>query len=988
MQPARHRALGDATIFPVEDDGVDPALRPLLRWAEPLIAPARERCLRQWREHAHDHRNALDFETLRPCIEAAFAAPALAWSSRSLLLELAIARHQGVLRAATPRQRHDEFLDWIDSAAGRRVLDQRYPLLGEDIILHAAQTEQFLTTFLQRYLADRPRLTSLFDESAEPGRLRGFASGLSDRHDRGGSVIRLNFQRGRALYKPRSLAMDAAYARFLSALTDRAVTPDQRAAKTVDRGSHGYAEWIEHAPLADERAASRYYHRYGGLVAIAYALSCTDLHLENLIASGEHPVLIDLETVLQPWMNRGGQARASGPYAPSVLFSGLLPSQRNDADAHDVSALAWAGQGFKTRRASGAGSDELRLAPTEAVTQASANLPRYADGRRVAPHLHAQAVLDGFDETYRGLMRAKPALRAANGPLAVFEGLRTRALLRSTHIYARLLDAMSHPQYLRSAAEREQVLARLDVGSRDWPFLARTQAAERVALLRGDVPRLSIAIDGTGVSDGDEHRIDAVFARSGRDEARRRLRIGSERDWRRQRYALEQSLESIRPWSAIAGEDIAQVSTSLTPNAAADIDAATDETHRRVLLGTAIAVGDELLRLSFRGRGEIAWFQPEYRNRPEPSIAPMGMTLYEGLPGTMLMLAELGLQSGHARFTRAAEAALSACRRQLSEDPRALGAIGPWSGLSGWMYALLVLGRRWRREDLIDEASACLPAIAERIAQDRDLDLISGAAGCLQVLLQLQRHRPGAAASAAAFACASHLAEHAQGDAETAWWLCPASPERGLSGFAHGNAGIAAALAGHAQLNGDAAALRLARRALRFERESYERRGRRWYDQYEGVKNGEADAGDGEDRRDDIHSWCHGSAGVGLARLLLPPDLRDALWHAELSQCLDGVRTHGLSGGHCLCHGQTGSLELMLQHALEATPTPCGETIAQCRAIGANLLGRAHPHWRCGGRSSRERPIGLMVGLSGIAYTCLRLRDPRGAPSLLSLATG
>ncbi|ALN94223.1 type 2 lanthipeptide synthetase LanM family protein [Lysobacter gummosus] len=975
--------MGDSAIFPGPDDGIDPALRPLLRWAEPLLAPSRARCLAQWRDSARQHRDALDFERLRPCIDAAFAAPALAWSSRSLLLELAIARHQRALSGATPRQRHDEFLDWIDSAAGRQALDQRYPLLGEDIVLHATQTEKVLTAFLRRYLDERALLAPLFAAGDDPGRLRGFASGLGDRHDHGGSVIQLQFERGRALYKPRSLAMDAAYARFLADLRAHGVTPDQRAALSMDRGSHGYAEWIAHSPLADDGAASRYYRRYGGLVAIAYVLGCTDLHLENLIAGGEYPVVIDLETVFQPWMNRGGQPRASGPYAPSVLFSGLLPSDRNDPDAHDTSALAWAEQRYRTRRATGAGSDELRLAPTDATTQAGANLPRHRDGRRVASHEHTQAVLDGFEETYRGLLRMKPALRDSAGPLTTFAGLDTRALLRSTHIYARLLDALSHPQYLRSAAEREQVLERLEVGSRDWPFLARTQAAERAALLRGDVPRFNIAIDGTGVHDSDGHRIEAVFGRSGRDEVRRRVRLLSARDLHRQRYALAQSLESIRPWPAIVADAATAPLVSSRADAGARIDDDADRANRRVLLDTAVALGDEVLRLAFRGRGEIAWFQPEYRNRPEPSIAPMGLTLYEGVPGTMLMLAELGVQTGQARFTRAAEAALAACRRQLREDPRALAAIGPWSGLSGWIYALLVLGLRWRRPELLDEAGAWLPHIAERIEQDRDLDLISGAAGCLLALTQLQRHRPDADTRAAAMACAAHLAAHAQGDADEAWWLCPASPERGLTGFAHGTAGIAAALARHAQLNDDGAALRLARRALRYERASFERRGRRWYDQF-----ADLDPAAGEEPREDIHSWCHGAPGVGLARLLLPSVLRDGDWDRDLSGCVAGTRAHGLSGGDCLCHGQAGNLDLLLQHGLESSPTQGGsDAIAHCRALGAAWAGRTHPQWRCGGRSAQERPLGLMVGLSGIAYACLRLRDPAGAPSLLSLAT-
>lgn len=949
----------------------------MLRWAEPIIAPARDRCLAQWREHALRDRRVFDLDSLHASIEHAFAAPALAWSQRSLLLELAIARHRGSLRGDTPQQRHDYFLDWIDSAAGRRELDARYGLLSADIAAQAMRTEAFLAQFARRLSEDHARLAPLFAHADEPGRLLEFDCGLGDRHDHGGSVIDLRFEHGRALYKPRSLAMDGAYATFLARLAEHGIEPVQAAATTLDRGEYGYAAWVEHRPLADEQAAQRYYHRYGGLIAIAYGLACTDLHLENLIACGEHPIVIDLETVLQPWMTRAAAsqaaARSVGPYAPSVVFSGLLPGARNEAGAQDLSGLAWAEYRFDTRRAVDAGSDQLRLAPTESVAPPGRNLPHLADGRRIAPHLHSEAIVDGFDQTYRGLQRIKAKLSFADGALAPFAGLRTRALLRSTHIYARLLDALSHPQHLQSQAQRDAVLARLEVGQREWPFLARTRAAEREALLRGDVPRFTIAVDGTGVQDGDGHRIDAVFARSGRDEARRRLRLLSERDRQRQSYALAQSLESLRPWSAIEPER-----DSTQTHAASGCD---DDAQRRLALDTAIALGDELLRLSFNGRGERAWFQPEYRNRPEPSLAPMGLTLYEGLPGVMLMFAELGAQSGLPRFTRAADSVLAPCRRQLREDAQALASIGPWSGYSGWMYALMVLARRWQRADLLDEAASVVPLVAERVAADRDLDLISGAAGALWVLLELQRLRPSAQTLAAVNACAKHLTEHAQHGDDGAWWRCPASPERGLSGFAHGNAGIGAALAGHAALTGDDATLRLARDALRYERKAYRQRGQRWYDLFEHAASSHDDA----DTASDIHSWCHGAPGVGFARLSLPESLRDAAWHEDLRQCLASTRESGLSGGHCLCHGQWGNLDLLIQHA-----ALCGDrdALAECRALGATLIERTHPHWQCGGRSPRERPLGLMVGLAGVAYGCLRLADPVNAACVLMLSSG
>lgn len=944
----------------------DTALKPLLRWAEPMLAPMRERALARWASAARRWPDRFDFDQLRHAIADAFAEPALSWSCRTLLLELAIARHQQVLQGETPEQRFEHFLEWIDSAAGRRALDTRYPLLQADIARQATQAEQFLGRLLQHLVDDYPRLAPLLADAETPGRLCAFTAGLGDRHDHGGSVVRLRFEAGRMLYKPRPLAMDVAYARFLAELAERGIEPLQRAASTLDRGEYGYAQWIEHAPLIDAGAAAAYYRRYGGLVAIAYLLSCTDLHLENVIACGEYPVLIDLETVFQPWLSRRGPATGRHPpHAHSILFSGLLPFERNDPDAHDMSGLAWGEHRRTVRQATGEGTDQLRLSPMETMTQPSANLPFLTDGTRIAPHEHADAMVSGFEDSYRGLLALKPCLCEEDGPLAPFARLETRALVRSTHIYARLLNAMSHPQYLRSEAERDAVLSRLEVGSREWPFLTRTQAIEREALLCGDVPRFRIRVDGTGVRDGEGHVVPRLFVRSGWKETQRRLRGLSPRDLERQRYALRQSLESIRP--AVVTEK----------NAAKPGRVDVSHVDGGIFLDTAIALGDELLRLSFRDRGEIVFFQPEYHDSPQPVIAPMGATLYEGSTGMMLLFGELGVQSGLTRFTRAAEAALESSRRMLRDDPKAMTAIGPYTGLSGWLYVLLAAGLRWRRPDLIDEAEDWLPRIAERIADDDALDLIGGAGGCLLVLSEMQCRRPGADVTAAMAACATRLVETAQRDADGVHWPCPAALGRRLSGFAHGSAGIGAALARYAHARGDAECLALAMDALRYERAAYEARGRRWYDLDEGAD---------EDGQGDTYSWCHGAPGVGLARLLWPQSSRDTAWHGETLHCVEKTLAEGFAGGHCLCHGQFGNLELPLQWAVEARDAAM---LARCRDLGRGLIEQSHDAgWRCGGRSIAELPLGLMVGLAGIAYGCLRLADPWHVPSVLSLSLG
>jgi lantibiotic modifying enzyme len=59
-------------------------------------------------------------------------------------------------------------------------------------------------------------------------------------------------------------------------------------------------EEIEPAACRGQGGVRRFYKRVGATVAIAYLLEAVDCHRDNMIAYGEWPILIDLETLSHP----------------------------------------------------------------------------------------------------------------------------------------------------------------------------------------------------------------------------------------------------------------------------------------------------------------------------------------------------------------------------------------------------------------------------------------------------------------------------------------------------------------------------------------------------------------------------------------------------------------------------------------------------------------------------------------------------------------
>src|SRR5207247_8717689 len=122
--------------------------------------------------------------------------------------------------------------------------------------------------------------------------------------------------------------------------TDRGRHPPCLRSKLLLRHTEGGSEFTPAGRCTSVEQVSRFYERQGGYLALLYALEATDFHFENLIASGEHPVLVDLEALFHP---RTGGSDPGEPILEleshalehSVLRVGLLPQRVWTSGDHD-----------------------------------------------------------------------------------------------------------------------------------------------------------------------------------------------------------------------------------------------------------------------------------------------------------------------------------------------------------------------------------------------------------------------------------------------------------------------------------------------------------------------------------------------------------------------------------------------------------------------------------------------------------------------------
>ena len=917
-------------------------------------------------------REVFDADVIEQQFRAGLERTLLRLISRTMVVELHVARVEGVLRGVTPEARFKHFVETLGDRERALEILARYPVLARQVAAAIDDWVRASLTFLARLCADWRDIAQRFNGSVEPGRLASVDTGLSDRHGGGHAVIRARFESGlRVIYKPRALSLDEHFQKLLSWLNDRGLDPAFRLLGVLDRGEYGWVECVGRASCTTADAVQRFFQRQGGYLALLYALDATDFHHENVLADGEHPMLVDLEALFHPRdIGSGGNAGASAgadAVAHSVLRVGLLPERVWASPSHegfDISGLGAPGgqrSPDPVLQWEDAGTDTMRVVRRHVTLPAGLNRPMLG-GAEVNALDHAAAVADGFTRTYQLLHRHRAALLAPDGPLAAFAGDEIRVIVRPTRIYARMLDESAHPDLQREAFDRERFFDRLWVGVDEHRWLARVVDSELRDLLNGDVPRFAGRPGSRHLRDSAGHRFDGLLREAPMASVRRRISGLSALDLERQRWFITASLAAMG--GAAPHDAVASRTAPRTPARAAGTG----------LVELASRIGERLESIACRGAGNVAWMGISPHASGQWSLAPVGIDLYDGLPGIAFFLAHLGAATGAHRYHALARLALATTLAHLHDEDSRPESAGGFNGWGGVIYTLSHLGRLWKAPDLLVTADSLVPLIDEAVRRDEAFDILDGLAGAILALLALEAVAPSVQTRAALRACGERLLGHAAPMASGIGWptvraLVP------LAGMAHGNAGIALALSRLADATGDARYRRAAHAAIDYECTLFSAEAANWPDLR--IRD-EAAAADPKF----MTAWCHGAPGIGLARLRSPTLDRDPRLMPDIEVAIGTVVAAGALDSQCLCHGELGNLELLVEGCqLPALAHRSADLTTRVEALLESLV---HNGSVCGSPGRVEVP-GLMTGLAGIGYGLLRLSDCRRFPSVLAL---
>ncbi|MFI6576743.1 type 2 lanthipeptide synthetase LanM [Nocardiopsis sp. NPDC050513] len=838
-----------------------------------------------------------------------------------------------------PRLGYADFHARVSSDEGRAELFDAFPELERLLDLASRRRMDLVQEVLDGVRRDTSQLADAFGAQ---GRVVAIAPGAGDSHRGGRAVCFVTFDNGvSVVYKPQRWSchglVDALRSvvdedgGFFGPLFPRALVRPEYVWQGVVRPTH----------LDGPVEAGEYFRRFGRSAALLTLIGANDLHHENVIATAQGPVVVDTETLISlPNRSDPGSGHAVGgdieaSVLNTLLFHARYPGMVLDMD---ISAIGNVKQSESRQLDSfvvvDEGTDDIRFDKVAVGMEPGPNMAATHDGW-IDPTMWVDEVVAGFEEAHG---RLRERLGGIEAVLNETDDWSVRQIVRPTFVYARFLQASTHPAYLRDRGDRRTLLEKLPrhhrgvtEGERDAVF-----EEEILSLLDMDVPLFEVGCDARDMVSGDTAIADTVVA-TPRRSALARVRAFFERPVERDlayiRYALACSHDDI--WEKRHGpfEEDAPHGRTLLPELA-------DPGPWHTRLGALVLGGPE----------RPTWIMPVL-DGTALRFGAVNSLLYEG-GGLLLYLARAAsAQGGNATGIDVGNAYATAAGKPLPVPPAPTPmSLSPFTGnlsqrVTGLELERLGIGVREALPETVfqDDRDAGPDGLSTE-----DFDYLNGLSGYL------------------AYHC-----EYGVADDPVLPGLEPdrlldrlvdldGSPTEhgGAVGLAHGRFGRIVAMSAMVRRGED----RLGRAAAHLERFASAYLRHRWLD-------------DALRDRAKSGTWCKGYAGVafGLTKLLRAVGHSAAETRAAIAPEVERVVGDDLGRDISFCHGVSGRVAMLCWLA-DRLDWP--ELRTEAKGLGTRFLERhGDGSWTCGVGIALDLPS-FLFGLSGWHFTRLMVDDP------------
>ncbi|MDD2957726.1 MAG: type 2 lanthipeptide synthetase LanM [Lachnospiraceae bacterium] len=870
---------------------------------------------------------------------------------RTLILDIHRQKAAGNLRGSTPAEEYKDYNSRLlgDEEYTKRLCSE-FPEMNR---LLQQQTEYFVSLLgevLGRLEKDRQEIVDLFCGGRDFSQIRDLDSSIADSHNGGKRAVRLELDNGTILYyKPHSLKKNQNYQKLYRFLCEKAELGCCDV-KYLDEGTYGWEENMEYQACSQEGEAERYYKRIGIHLCLGYALSASDLHGENIVAHGEFPIVVDLETFPGYATERSGKTaeeKAGKILAASVLKTGMLPTLSWGSGKDTVLLSAMGGKEkivtpFKMPVIKNGGTSEICIAYDTVTMKMSGSVVRLGETVLNAGD-YASFVCSGFRTAYQALLEETDAMAL----LEAFFLENSRVILRHTQQYAMYRFTSLHPDFCADGEKRRELLAVL-YGKEEAEQKKAIHKYELECMMNMDIPYFELKGKSRSLFDGSGAEYENYLPDTPYQAWKRHMAEWNGADMERQLQFIRLSLAMLMPY----GKQMKRAERKLQAR----------EEQQKCLLETQIhRIADWLCRTAVAAGEDISWMSLQFYQDNRWRIVPQELYLYDGMAGTALFLAEYlncfpneNVAAVLAKVKRKLFWHTEAQTERRTSGPQKTGTM---DGEGSLVYAYLLLYRITREQEYLDHAELQFSLLDKAWEEDQIYDFIGGNAGAIYMAALLYEETGKEQYRKQAAEIEKILWSRSVSMQTGAGWITGGGKVP-LSGMAHGNSGFLRAYAALYRITGEAGYREKIEALLQYEDSLYSEELQNWADLRWTEEKGARK----------MNAWCHGAPGILLSRMELQDAMPSEAVKRDIKLAGEALFTQPAGSHICLCHGLAGNL-LIMKYCLPTENRPAWKERYETELSDfLNLLQKDD------GLPTYEHDTpGFMNGMAGVGFALLQL---------------
>jgi len=242
-------------------------------------------------------KNLVD-EALYKNILQNYTSHALKIVIKPLMNEYYILKETNKLKSTSKSERWEEFLNIILGDKFVLTFLSKYTVMVDQLTIKFNDYIQFCIEIIKHYEYDCLEIDQKYNGL---GKIIEISTNLGDLHN-GKTVSLITFENGKLIYKPRNLLNDRLFYNIVKWLSKHLTKIDFYYPFMLSRDNYAWQEFIPYTECNNEEEVFHFYREAGVYLFILYLLNTNDMHYENLICNGEHPFIVDFETISQAYI--------------------------------------------------------------------------------------------------------------------------------------------------------------------------------------------------------------------------------------------------------------------------------------------------------------------------------------------------------------------------------------------------------------------------------------------------------------------------------------------------------------------------------------------------------------------------------------------------------------------------------------------------------------------------------------------------------------